>query len=79
MKTGIALGKSQFAVLLKYLNITRKKKTFIYEDASLRINQQRREQFLKDYVTKKGNRSLLLSCSTDESGFDNQVRRMHGE
>lgn len=41
-KTGIALRKFRFAALLKYLNITRKKKTFLYEDASLSINQQRR-------------------------------------
>ena len=77
-KTGICLGKSRFASLLKDLNITRKKKTFLYEDASLPINQQRREQFIKDHTPKKGIKSLLLSSSTDENGFDNQAKRMHG-
>ncbi len=77
-KTGICLWKSRFVPLIKDLNIIKKKKPFLYEDASLPINQQRREQFIKDHAPKKGIKSLLFSCSTDENGFDNQARRMYG-
>jgi hypothetical protein len=77
-KTVIRLGKSHFASLFKDLNTNRKKKTLLYEDASLPINQQRTKQFIKDHAPKMGIKSLLLSCSTDESRFDSESIRMQG-
>jgi hypothetical protein len=83
-KTGIKLSKSSMSQLMNRLNITRKKKTTLYEDSFLPINQERKEDFIKLHdpfsrdPSNIGYHSLLLSCSTDESGFDNQSRRETG-
>jgi len=84
IKTGIKLSNPSMSRLMRKINITTKKKTTLYEDSFLPINQERKQNFIKLHnpFSKTSNNntyhSLLLSSSTDESGFDNQLRREKG-
>jgi hypothetical protein len=75
LETGIDIRRVQ--QILKDLGYTKKRKTLLYEDADLPINQQRTKNFVHSHDSKstkiqKEYRPLLLCSSTDESGFDNQ-------
>jgi transposase len=76
-ETGIDITERRIQQILKDLKFIKKRKTLLYEDADLPINQQRTKNFVHSHDTKSTKiqneyKPLLLCSSTDESGFDNQ-------
>ena len=77
-KTDIKLSPNQIRLNIKSLNVTKKKYSTTYFESKSSINQSRKFFFLKDHDPKSTNKDkehkyipLLLTCSTDESGWDN--------
>jgi len=77
-KTNIKISQVQLRTHLKRLNATKKNYTTTYFESKSPVNQTRKKLFLKEHDPKYGiNRKdnqyipLLLTCSTDESGWEN--------
>jgi len=84
-KTGIKVSPSDICKIEKNLNLTKKKYSTTYSESNSDVNQFRKTKYLKEHdprSTKKmkgySYRSLLLSCATDESGWDNNIVKTYG-
>lgn len=78
-RTDITVSASSICHIRKKLNITIKRKTFLYESRDNVKNIHDAKVFCKVHHKKTGFRKLYSCMSTDESGFKSTIQRSMGK